>query len=105
MSGNTSLYIKDSQNTLDNGGTKWVPMEGTAGAANISDGALAFGPIYENATYKFFGEAVPGTALTAASWRVSRMNIADSQIEWADGNGNFDNVFTSLAVVAALSFS
>ena len=75
------------------------------GAAHVTDGALASGPIYTNGTYNYFGEAVPGSALTAAVWRVSRMSISTSQVEWADGNGNFDNVYTSLAVVAALSFS
>lgn len=77
----------------------------TGGAALMTDGALASGPIYQDATYKYFGEALPGTALTAASWRVSRMTISNSRIEWADGNGNLDNVFTDLTTVAALSFS
>ncbi len=69
------------------------------------EAALALGPIYDDGTYKYFGEAVPGTALTAADWRVSRMTIATSQIEWCDGDALFDNVFTSLAVVELLSFS
>ena len=69
------------------------------------DQGLAFGPIYEDGTYKYFGEAYPGQPLTAATWRVSQMTIATSQIKWADGNARFDNVFTSLAVVEALSFS
>lgn len=81
------------------------PWIDASGAAPVSDGALASGPIYTDATYNYFGEAVPGSALTAAVWRVSRMAISNSRVEWADGNGNFDNVYTSLAVVAALSFS
>jgi len=74
-------------------------------AQGIFEAPIAFGPIYENATHKFFGEAAPGTALTAASWRVSRMSLTDSQIEWADGDSNFDNVFTNVTIVEALSFS
>lgn len=74
-------------------------------ALHVTDGALASGPIYNDGTYKYFGEAIPGTALTAANWRVSRMRISDSYIQWADGDGNFDNVFTDLATVAAMSFS
>lgn len=77
----------------------------TNGSAHITGGALALGPVYSNSTYQYFGEAVPGTALTAAAWRVSRLTIATNRIEWADGNGKFDNVFTDLSTVAALSFS
>ena len=71
----------------------------------IDEPALALGPIYDDGTYKYIGEAQPGTALTAAKWRVSQLTISTSQIKWADGNAEFDNVFTSLAVVEALSFS
>ena len=73
--------------------------------AQYDGGPLALGPVYTDGTYNYYGEARPGTALTAAEWRVSRETIATTRIEWADGNGNFDNVFTSLAVVEALSFS
>ena len=69
------------------------------------DAAAASGPIYDDGTYKYFGEAVPGTALSSASWRVSRLTISTNRIEWADGNGNFDNVFTDVSTVAALSYS
>lgn len=81
----------------------WVLVE-SGGAALVVDGALASGPIYDNGTYKYFGEAVPGTALAAAFWRVSRMEIATGRIQWADGNADFDNVFTNLTTVAALTY-
>ena len=63
------------------------------------------GPIYEDATYKYFGRASAGSDLTDPAWEVSRLNIATGRIQYADGNTNFDNVYTSLAVVAALDFS
>lgn len=69
------------------------------------DEALALGPVYADATYNYYGEAKPGAALTDSVWRVSRETIATTRIEWADGDGNFDNVFTDLATVAALTFS
>ncbi len=69
------------------------------------DVALASGPIYEDATYKYFGEAEPGTVLNSSKWRVSRMNKITLQIEWADGNGDFDNRFTDLTLVAGLLYS
>ena len=79
--------------------------EGVNGAEFVTCAAMTFGPIYQDATYKYFGEAVPGTALSAAVWRVSRMRITDKYVQWADGNGNFDNVFTDLGTVAGLSYS
>jgi len=70
--------------------------------------ALALGPIYNDGTYKYIGEANPGTALTASKWRVQRINIATTQIEWANVNGvkaEFNNVFTDVGTVAALLYS
>lgn len=66
---------------------------------------LAMGPIYNNGTHKFFGEAQPGTALATAAWRVSRMDISTKQVDWADGDSLFDNVFTSVGVVELLVYS
>ena len=77
----------------------------TSGAAHVVDLKPASGPIYDNGTYKFFGEAVPGSALTAAVWSVSRLTVANNRVEWADGNTNPDNVYTDLATVAAFTFS
>ena len=70
--------------------------------------AVALGPIYEDATYKYIGEADPGTALNVPKWRVSRINNSTTQIEWANVDGNkasFNNLFTDLVTVAALTYS
>lgn len=75
------------------------------GGTFVENSALASGPIYNDGTYKYFGEAAPGTALATAKWRVSRLRISDSYIQWADGNGNFDNVFTDQVTVAALAYA
>jgi len=75
---------------------------------NGIDVALASGPIYEDATYKYFGEANPGTPLATAQWRVSRMRKADAYFQWANvvkGVASFDNVFTDLVAVAALTYT
>ena len=97
-----SNHVTISGNPTDTGDGG---IDVTGRAAHVIDGALASGPIYTDGTYNYFGEAVPGSALTAAVWRVSRMAISDSRVMWADGNGNFDNVYTSLAVVSALTFT
>jgi hypothetical protein len=82
-----------------------TPDQSVGGAKKVVSGAFASGPIYEDATYKYFASALPGAALTAAVWQVSRMNKITFQVMWADGNGLFDNVFTDLATVAALAYS
>ena len=34
-------------------------------------------------TYVYFGEAVPGTATSAAKWRIHRITSATGNIDWA----------------------
>jgi len=57
-----------------------------------------------SSTVTYVGEASTGTAVGAASWRIKRLTQAASvlTIEWADGNGNFDNVWSDRA---SLSYS
>lgn len=59
---------------------------------------------YSDATFDYVCRAAPGVALTTASWQVLRIR-ADGTKEFADGDSFFDNVATSLAVVAALTFT
>lgn len=42
--------------------------------------------------YDYFGHASPGTASSAASWKIKRMD-SNGIITWADGNASFDNVW------------
>lgn len=51
----------------------------------------------EGATYTYIGEAVPGTATSAASWRIKRLTNADNTIVWAGGDSNFNNVWDDRA--------
>ena len=43
-----------------------------------------------------------GTLQAAALWQVKRITVAgaDTVVEWADGNANFDNVATDLTLLA-----
>lgn len=66
--------------------------------------SLALMP-YTDATYDYVCEAPPGNPLATAYWRVKRTHKTSGRVEWVDGNGNFDNLATSLVVVAALSYS
>lgn len=52
----------------------------------------------------FRAEAAPGTATSAALWRIRRLDIdntskGDVATTWADGNDNFDNVWDDRAIL------
>lgn len=52
-------------------------------------------------TYKYIGEAIPGTATSAANWRILRITLATNNIDWA-GGASFSQVWdnhTSLTYV------
>lgn len=56
-----------------------------------------------SATYSYHCEAAPGTATSAAAWRISRLTVATGVVQWADGNGNFDNVADNRATTVVYS--
>lgn len=56
-------------------------------------------------TYTYVGEAEPGSADSAAAWRIKRIETtgtAGTHIEWADGDSSFDNIWDNRE---ALSYS
>jgi len=57
-----------------------------------------------SATITYVGSADPGTAGSSASWSIKRLNQLGSvlQIQYADGDANFDNIWDNRA---ALSYS
>lgn len=74
------------------------------------DAPLAFAH-YSDATYDYYCEAPPRTALTEAVWRVSRIHKTTLREQWAapapgaDKEGRLEfNLATSLVVVAALDY-
>ena len=51
----------------------------------------------------YLGHAVPGTATSAASWRIKKIDVSSgATITWADGNFYFDNIWDNRA---SLSYS
>jgi hypothetical protein len=53
-------------------------------------------------TVTYIGEAAPGTLSSAASWRIQRITFItpgedDAEIEWADGDSDFNNVWNNRA--------
>ncbi len=80
-----------------------APDESINGAGHVVDGGLAFRmDTTTNVLYKYFGDALPGTVDAGATWRISRLTVADNTIVWADGNSDFDNVWDNRA---ALTYS
>ena len=57
---------------------------------------------YEDGTYKYFCEALPGTPLADSEWRISRMHIVDVHVEWCEGGTAFKFPATNLSIVANL---
>ena len=63
-----------------------------------SIGAILSIRVDAGATYEYYGFALPGTAESAATWRISRWTVANvSGLMWADGNTDFDNVWADRA--------
>ena len=50
---------------------------------------------YIDAATTYEGMAVPGSATSAAVWRIKRVGTVASDVTvlWADGNANFDNIW------------
>lgn len=60
---------------------------------------------YENATHVFYCRAAVGSALGSPVWQIGRLTKATNRYVHADGNLAFDNLATSLAIVAALEYT
>jgi hypothetical protein len=62
--------------------------------------------VYTSGSVDYVCKAVIGSALTSSVWQVRKIDRTTGVvITWADGNATYDNVATSLAIVAALSYS
>jgi len=49
---------------------------------------------HASATITYIGEAEPGSATSAAVWRIRRVDTSSgTTVTWADGNQNFDNIW------------
>ena len=82
------------------------------GEVSIASGVITVDPVTPysvvvdeaDATTIYVGEATPGTATSAASWRVKRVDSSSitAEILYADGNDSFDNIWDNRA---SLSYS
>lgn len=77
-----------------------VPVSGTV-VANPTGYVVRLDEASSTITY--VGFAVPGTATSAASWAIKRLDSTSGLVVlWADGNSNFDNIWDDRA---SLSYS
>lgn len=47
----------------------------------------------DDASYTYCGSALPGSATSSALWMIKRINNSTGDIDFADGNLKFDNIF------------
>lgn len=74
----TSLTLSSSDDSVE---TRSQPMKTAIDEAS--------------STVTYIGEATTGTTTSSSNWRIKRLTQSGSVliIEWADGNGNFDNIW------------
>lgn len=51
-------------------------------------------------TVTYIGKVMPGTATSAAKWQITKLTFSSGNFTgqtWADGNGNYDNVWDDRA--------
>ena len=123
MADNIPTTANASIATDDIGNVHFQRMKLVIGADGINDGDVASGnplPVegiveqqpslvvekidQASATVTYIGQAAPGTATSAASWRIQRMSVSGTvtTLEYADGDLNFNNVWDNRA---ALTYS
>jgi hypothetical protein len=75
-------------------GGSWS-LQGSPGSMALTTRSDTIDPtVFPEVTYR--GDALPGTAEAAALWRVQRLTMqsdGDTEIVFADGNDNFDNIW------------
>jgi hypothetical protein len=75
---------------------------GPAGAAAASEDDMRYSKQVDFVTDDLFykGEALPGTAVAAPSWRISRTTVSndgDVAEEWAEGSSEFSHIWDNRA--------
>ena len=95
-----SLTIITSDNTVDINTNISAIAVNAADILNIQtevEGLFAFKVDFITDNLLYRGEAIPGTATSAATWRIREITISavdgDISTTWADGDSDFDNIW------------
>jgi hypothetical protein len=77
----------------------WAESQDTQESVSITPDGYATRLDEASATVTYVGKAATGTATSAGAWQVQRLTDTGSglTVEWADGNGAFDNVWDNRA--------
>ncbi len=83
-----------------------VDSSGIPGTINVTDTPFTERIAYNGSNLtEYLGKAVPGTATSAATWQIKKLIYSGNyviEILFADGDGDFDNVWDNHA---SLSYS
>ncbi len=91
----TDIFNKTMK--IINEATDQIPVSSSEPMATI---------IYESGTDMYVCSAVIGSIATDAVWQIKHVDSSSGiVIKWCDGDSNYDNLATSLAVVELLSYS
>jgi hypothetical protein len=92
--------------TKDPAGVARDPRTDTVGTLQAVMGLLKIRVDDAGSGITYVGEAQPGASLAAAVWRIKRITDSgsptDTDVDWADGDINFDNIWNNRA---SLSYS
>lgn len=94
-----SLPLPSGAATSSNQSTAITSLADLLVEMRVQNGGMAQQYDYVDATTEYLGWAEPGTATSAASWRVKKITTtgSDIAITWADSNRNFDNAWDNRA--------
>jgi hypothetical protein len=73
---------------------------GNDGSLKASVSSVGFSVLVSDvsSTVSYVGEAAPGSAASAAVWRIKKLDSSSGLVvTWASGNSNFDKVWNSRA--------
>lgn len=82
-----------------------INPDGTLSTAGGSSSSVEYiSQFYSDTTYTYICKAVPGTALSASSWQVKRLDSTGSK-RYASGSILFNKAATDLATVQGYTYS
>lgn len=95
-----SIKLKDSAGKIN---SHWQGTEGSGHVHIIGSKAFAVRTEQATSTVLYVGRATAGTASASALWQVMKIDTTSGVVvTWADGNGDFDNIWDNRA---SLSYS
>lgn len=98
----TNILNRSYDPQLDLIAVETMEFDPSGAAKRKTTGNLAL-KVTVSGAITYVAEAAIGTAQSAASWRVKKVDTTSGTVvTWCDGNDNFDNVATDLT---ALSYS